>query len=451
MECSSHRKGRIRIGARASTTSSTRSSSSGRVRFRFTSVAVLGAVVAVLVGAGPFFVQALLSTASSLSIGERGTTIRLCANRNADANANANANANNPIRVAPMVVEMVASNSTTFTSKPNLDTIGLADLRYDEWIGNSNSNSNSTPHTTEQTTARPPSRYAFRMATAEIASERSEAGAVTFLAKQLQQQQQQIVVGTAELSPIEFEGTSVPVAHQQQTQTQTQTQKHVSLYVTDVVTSSKHRRMGIANQLMDALEHYAYEHHAVATTGTHAASNDNDGDNDGDNDNDDDDSNNAIVTLYLHVKPDNPSAQSFYANPKRGYAVHTASHTPSREHEHEHEHAAGNSLQSFNFNATQLEVNAGIAKDEGQLLLSKTLTKSTHREVTKRRLRANTRSNRQQQQQQQQDTPEQNTISAATSGAMTTTTMRGFGAGLGGGGGGGGNKTKKKANKRKKR
>merc|ERR1719416_364040 len=60
------------------------------------------------------------------------------------------------------------------------------------------------------------------------------------------------------------------------------------LYVTDVVTSSKHRRMGIANALMDALESYAAEKFETDNT-----------------------------LLYLHVKEDNVAAQKFYRDARR--------------------------------------------------------------------------------------------------------------------------------------
>mmetsp|Transcript_6814 Transcript_6814/g.14294 ORF Transcript_6814/g.14294 Transcript_6814/m.14294 type:complete len:285 (-) Transcript_6814:4-858(-) len=193
---------------------------------------------------------------------------------------------------------------TVYPVTTQADVLALADLRYDEWIaGGDNGEPNGSP----------PTRFAFRMATAEIAAERSEGGARTFLARLNDDSSPSIAVGAAELSPIEFNGA--------------ETGKYITgdasspkLYVTDVVTSSKHRRMGIANSLMDAVELCACD-----------MCNDND------------------ILLYLHVKRDNEPALNFYSNPKRGYAV------PRSE-------------QLKGIDVNQLEKNAGTA---GQILLHK--------------------------------------------------------------------------------
>lgn len=143
------------------------------------------------------------------------------------------------------------------------DVLDLADLRFDEWMLN-DSDSSSTP----------PSRYAFRMATAEVTDERGQEGAVSFLATM---GPSTIVVGSAELSPIELRGTMDAST----------TANTPWLYVTDVVTSSNHRRLGVGNALMDAVEEHASQHM-------------------------------SCTRIYLHVCPDNEGAIRFYN--KRGYS-----------------------------------------------------------------------------------------------------------------------------------
>lgn len=187
------------------------------------------------------------------------------------------------------------------------DVVALADLRYDEWIDSSDvadagcgsdapsSSSSSSPQPP------PPSRYAFRMATAEVAAERSEGGAVAFLARlemppiaaksvDGDDDAISIPVGAAELSPIEFDGAIIT---QQSDDKDAAQQLPTILYVSDVVTSSSHRRMGIASALMDALESFAFEKSGAGTM------------------------------LYLHVKEENMVAQKFYTNPRRGYGAPT--------------------------------------------------------------------------------------------------------------------------------
>jgi len=225
----------------------------------------------------------------------------------------------------------ITVNAVTVTSPT--DVLSLADLRYDEWIvaadvdqaargSNDGDDKNSHP---------PPSRYAFRMATAEIVEERSEAGATAFLAlldnNDITDTGISSAVGAAELSPIEFDGairnniidTDI---------------KHVlpsMLYVTDVVTSSQNRRMGIANALMEALEQYAYETYGNGTA------------------------------LYLHVKPDNEAAQAFYTNPKRGYSCVSTTNPDD--------------LKDSIIDMDRLEENSGTA---GQILFCKVLNGSNN-------------------------------------------------------------------------
>eukprot|EP00977_Amphora_coffeiformis_P012389 scaffold3063_cov191-Amphora_coffeaeformis.AAC.1 len=192
------------------------------------------------------------------------------------------------------------------------DVMALADLRYDEWIAPSHQSDDNG------NIQRTPSRYAFRMATAELVEERSRATA--FLAR-LEEEEENgentstttpVVVGAAELSPIEFEGAIDA----------TISNAHRLLYVTDVVTSSKFRRRGVAHALMDALEQSAYDQ--CGDEGT---------------------------LLFLHVKSVNEAAQQFYASDRRRYKVPTAD-------------------QLRGIRVDRLEENAGTA---GQILLCKAL------------------------------------------------------------------------------
>jgi len=216
---------------------------------------------------------------------------------------------------------------TASAVRSHADIVALADLRYDEWIANSDdaSNTGSSPASPP-----PPSRLAFRMATADISAERSEGGAMAFLAR-LEvdpnddddgdgEAPSSIPVGAAELSPIEFDGAIVQ--NHSSGEGEDTILSPTRFYVTDVVTSSKHRRMGIANTLMDALESYAAEKFETDNT-----------------------------LLYLHVKEDNVAAQKFYRDARRGYAIPTSD-------------------QLRHIDVSQLEENADTA---GQVLLFKSL------------------------------------------------------------------------------
>ena len=226
------------------------------------------------------------------------------------------------IVVAPIDVPPININPKQDDQLPTLtlDLMDLATLRYDEWIRTTNDN--------HQTPA--PSQRAFAMATAEIAQERSQLGAIPFLAKLPQHSNNShkaIPVGAAELSPAEFEGAL-----------QESIQSRHRWYVTDVVTSSHHRRMGIANKLMEYMEQYAYDHSKDSTTTT--------------GDNREPTTSTTPTTLYLHVKPDNHAALQFYQSPKRGYTVPT-----------------NDELEGLD--CKKLAETAGT---QGQLLLCKTLT-----------------------------------------------------------------------------
>ncbi|OEU07393.1 hypothetical protein FRACYDRAFT_197724 [Fragilariopsis cylindrus CCMP1102] len=241
--------------------------------------------------------------------------------------------------------------------KTQSDIIALADLRYNEWIKNENAQQRRRPLSQ-------PSRYAFRMATKEIYEERSMDGSIVFLARLVVDNDDSIsarqksvvgkVVGSAELSPIEFNGATINIKLREDEEEEEnnenyedEEERHKYLYVTDVVTSSKHRRMGIANSLMDTLEKYAYNDEEQEEY------NDN-------NINDNNENNNnkkTMITLFLHVKVDNDAAQTFYSSSRRGYCIPTS-----------------NQIQ--NINITQLEENAGVSGrgQEPQILLCKVLT-----------------------------------------------------------------------------
>jgi len=375
-------------------------------------------MIGVAITAAPFFVHPALGFAVPASTKKRGfggitpsrsSSSSSSRNRNSDSDSDSK-NHNNPthatIRVDPLVVPPPKPETNNRFGEPlpvlTPDIVGLADLRYDEWMASSETETETETETTiangESMSRSPPSRYAFRMATAEILSERSEGGSVTFVAKLQRQQQQQkqksksketqerIVVGAAELSPIEFEGIVLP--HDPSSDA-----KQVGLYVTDVVTSSLHRRMGIANRLMDALEHYAYEHYAVNKTADANANA---------NANANAANEAVVVTLYLHVKANNPLARSFYSNPQRGYVLwdtdadtnaDTDADTDADTNAETNADTGADTDADTDaetvgaccrFDTARLETNAGIDPCEGQVLLCKTLTPSGHRQLTDR-------------------------------------------------------------------
>ena len=151
------------------------------------------------------------------------------------------------------------------TVNSNDDILALADLRYQEWMAND---------------PNPPKLSSFRMATAEIYHERRMEGSVVFLATMLNGDDNDdddgivdgqgvdkcdgtnnggvvvVTIGAAELSPIELQGVFRTHDEKGNTDNNTATK---SLYITDVVTSSSHRRLGIGSELMTALERKAWE------------------------------------------------------------------------------------------------------------------------------------------------------------------------------------------------
>ncbi len=122
------------------------------------------------------------------------------------------------------------------TIQSNHDILSLADIRYQEWMANDEN---------------PPSLHNFRLATKDIYEERSADGAIVFLARMNSNNGRGggEVVGAAELSPIELKDVVINKNNQQQ---------HLLRYVTDVVTSSSSRRLGVGSTLMNYIEQTAY-------------------------------------------------------------------------------------------------------------------------------------------------------------------------------------------------
>ena len=158
------------------------------------------------------------------------------------------------------------------TVNSNQDIISLAKLRYQEWIISD----------TDTTDDKKPDISNFCRATAEIYHERKEMGSVVFIATYNSiDGEDEVVVGAAELSPIEFQNDVIIHTDENADDNDTLT----PLYITDVVTSSSHRRMGIGSRLMNAVESHAY---AIFDT--------------------------PQVILFLHVEHDNIAAIQFYKN-----------------------------------------------------------------------------------------------------------------------------------------
>jgi ribosomal protein S18 acetylase RimI-like enzyme len=184
------------------------------------------------------------------------------------------------------------------------DIAALAELRYNEWI---------LPLPDDQSI----SRAAFAGATFEIMQERTATGAYAtpFLARNKDRQ----AVGAVELSGVELEGAILPA----DTSVKTSSTSSI-LYVTDLVTSQAHRRQGIAQALMVALEETAVER--------------------------------GTVCLVLHVTPDNLGALAFYQS-TLGYQEPTEMQ-----------------LEQWNLNLERLTENTDT---QGQILLCKELSASS--------------------------------------------------------------------------
>lgn len=126
----------------------------------------------------------------------------------------------------------------------NVDILSLADLRYKEWILQDDINN---------TDKASPSQHSFRLATAEICQERRKDGAIAFLAKYYNGNEE--IVGAAELSPIETRGC---IRSNNDAHLKSAFNTPIAMYATDIVTSSSHRRLGIGSKLMNELEDEAW-------------------------------------------------------------------------------------------------------------------------------------------------------------------------------------------------
>lgn len=239
----------------------------------------------------------------------------------------------------------------------NQDISSLADLRYKEWI---QSPTDDDKNNSQASSSWVPSLPSFRRATAEIFFERKREGSQVFLAKitntdcvnETRIVADSLVVGAAELSPIEMQGAIV----EGQSTNKDDTSKCTGqpLYITDVVTSSEFRRRGIGSALMNAMEKAAWEMGAPC--------------------------------VFLHVEQDNSRARKFYQ--RLGYICIDATEKASdRRYEKEEmkEAILSISLEDGNIRLNppmpdegktvcidmlRLSVNAGAM---GQLLLAKGL------------------------------------------------------------------------------
>ena len=270
-----------------------------------------------------------------------------------------------------IVLAFSGSSSSSFSSQvvlnddiskvsTNTDILSLAKLRYQEFIISS-----------------PPTLSNFCRATAEIYEERKLEGSIVFLyrtkTKKNENDDEEEVVGAAELSPIELQGC-VDISC---TDTNDNDNDHyydpnsinAAMYITDVVTSSKHRRLGIGLRLMHVVERIAWKE-----MGTRI--------------------------VFLHVKYDNIGARKFYE--RLGYITIKGEEDCCVESEDNQiavsndgiisisleddgpEHLLTltekqNFAHTMTINAKHLEVNAGAT---GQLLMMKQLSnESTSKEA----------------------------------------------------------------------
>ena len=218
----------------------------------------------------------------------------------------------------------------------NYDILSLADMRYQEWMAND---------------PNPPSLHNFRLATLDIYNERSGDGAVVFLAKMYSHDDSDSIggvgssvaksVGAAELSPIELQNVIITTSHDigittnptNTTNDPNDNHHHFLLqYVTDVVTSSTARRLGIGSTLMTTLETTAWE------MGTRC--------------------------LLLHVENDNMQARRFYERLNYTPVGHGASRLLI-------DNDGDGVSHVVEIDVDRLELNAGTA---GQLLMMKVLS-----------------------------------------------------------------------------
>lgn len=173
-------------------------------------------------------------------------------------------NRNNPVPLIPTTISnKEKKDTTTATASISVtpiqsipDVVALANLRYDEWIQGGIYGSDV-------------SRESFQRATLDMVQERSNGGAVAFLARMKKSINKDgedtfgtVVVGAAEVSPIELEGVLQHQRRNHETHQQNENKiekkdERMMLYVTDVVTDRNHRRLGVAYSLMMAMEEHA--------------------------------------------------------------------------------------------------------------------------------------------------------------------------------------------------
>mmetsp|Transcript_13133 Transcript_13133/g.24156 ORF Transcript_13133/g.24156 Transcript_13133/m.24156 type:complete len:310 (+) Transcript_13133:254-1183(+) len=233
------------------------------------------------------------------------------------------------------------------------DILSLTDLRYQEWMS-------EDPN--------PPNLSSFRLATAEIFHESVEEGSMVFLASMLSNgsadghgiddgMKKYVTVGAAELSPIELKGVFIGNENSKSSNAHNEA---MSLYITDVVTSSAYRRHGIGSKVMNAVEQNALKMGARF--------------------------------LFLHVEHDNIGARKFYE--RLGYKDVDIKSRKGREDSEEdgiisfslEDRELSTTLQATTtinrkdliaMDVTRLAVNAGAV---GQLLMMKQMSEPTLRD-----------------------------------------------------------------------
>ena len=274
-----------------------------------------------------------------------------------------------------IILAFSGSSSASFSSQvvlndniskvsTNTDILSLAKLRYQGFV-------------LDGSNAPRPTLSNFCRATAEIYEERKLDGSIVLLyrtktKKNEDDDEEEVVVGAAELSPIELQGCvdiSCTDTNDNDNEHYDPNSINAAMYITDVVTSSKHRRLGIGLKLMHEVERVAWKE-----MGTRI--------------------------VFLHVKYDNIGARKFYE--RLGYITIKGEEDCCVESEDNRiavsndgiisislvddgpEHLLTltekqNFAHTMTINAKQLEINAGVT---GQLLMMKQLSnESTSKEA----------------------------------------------------------------------
>ena len=263
-----------------------------------------------------------------------------------------------------IILAFSGSSSASFSSQvvlndniskvsTNTDILSLAKLRYQEFV-------------LDGSNAPRPTLSNFCRATAEIYEERKLDGSIVLLyrtktKKNEDDDEEEVVVGAAELSPIELQGCVDISCTDTNDNDNDPNSINAAMYITDVVTSSKHRRLGIGLKLMHEVERVAWKE-----MGTRI--------------------------VFLHVKYDNIGARKFYE--RLGYITIKGEEDCCVESEDNRiavsndgiisislvddgpEHLLTltekqNFAHTMTINAKQLEINAGAT---GQILMMKQLS-----------------------------------------------------------------------------